>query len=500
MKTLRNNIYQDIASILCSKNNELKTTQNVVLFSRTISTYPSNKSIYCLVANRVISFIEKNVMNMNLMIEIMKDEGEDEEIVQTVEFLMNNPTIKTRAECTKLCLLLTDYVKWSKLLKVKNSFIKALDVIDEDEDDVTSMRDKINTLYKISTEIVTAYNTVNITEISHTFDSNDVDAMKTVIAEAKDARAPDKCIITGIRGLNSLLSPGYLSGCVYVFAALPGNYKSGILLKSHVDTCKFNEHIKNTTNGKTPISMYISMENSMAQTIRRLWSLLFPTADLSMFSVDEITEMINNELTSKGLRSILLYYGYREKSTKDLENIIRSFNDEENEVVAVYLDYIKRIRPGRTDAAVTSSEKAELHAIMNELKLISVEFNIPVVTGHQLNREAARQVDDIVKNGGFNKTEQALGRANISSAWEVMEVADFLALMNIENNGETKSLMIKAAKQRDLDSKTDSAITAIRHPFLSTQSFALKDDIMENVSVSIPIYFTTQHTNFMANI
>ena len=82
----------------------------------------------------------------------------------------------------------------------------------------------------------------------------------------------------------------------------------------------------------------------------------------------------------------------------------------------MYLDYIKRIRPGRTDASATSSEKSELHAIMNELKTICAEFNIPIISGHQLNREAARMVDDIVKNGGFNKTDQAMGRANVSVA------------------------------------------------------------------------------------
>jgi hypothetical protein len=81
-----------------------------------------------------------------------------------------------------------------------------------------------------------------------------------------------------------------------------------------------------------------------------------------------------------------------------------------------------------------------------------------------------------------------------------MEVADFLALMNIENNGETKMLMIKVAKQRDLDQNTDSTITAIRHPFISSQSFALKVDITENVSMSTPIYFGKQTCNYMANI
>ena len=498
MKTLRSTLYKDIASVLCSQKGELKTSQTLVLFSRAISVYPS-KSIYCLVAHRIMSFLEKNVNNIDLIVEVMKDEGEDQEIIENIMFLKSNPTITTQAECLKLCSLLADYIKWAGVLKVKDSFISTLDIIDDD-DDPEDLKDHVDLVYSVAQEIVKAYESANITAVAHTFDSADVNAMKIVVADAKDARAPDKCIITGIRGLNNLLSPGYLSGCLYIYAALPGNYKSGILLKSHVDTLKYNEHIKNTTNGKTPISMYISMENTMAQTIRRLWGVLFPTADMSMFSVDEITEMINNELTAKGMRSVILYYGYREKSTKDLETIIRSYNNDNNEVVAVFLDYIKRIRPGRTDLAVTSSEKSELHAIMNELKSICAEFNIPIISGHQLNREAARQVDDVVKNGGYNKTDQAMGRSNISVAWEVMEVADWMCLMNIENNGETKSLMLKAVKQRDLDQNTDNSITAIRHPFLSPQSFALKDDIMENVSISIPIYFGVQKLNYMAAV
>ena len=498
MKVLRTALYKDICSILCNPKNNLKTSQTIVLFSRALSTYPS-KSPYWIAAHRIISFIEKNVNSISLILEIMKEEGEDKETTEIIEQMMNNPSIHTQAECVRLCRLLADYVKWAKIIKIKGSFVKTLDIIDEDDDPV-DMKEHIEHIYNIAQEIVAAYNTANISEVSHTFDTSDADGMKVCIADAKDARSPDKCIITGIRGLNNLLSPGYLSGCLYVYAALPGNYKSGILLKSHVDTLRYNEHIKNTTGGKTPISMYISMENTMAQTIRRLWGVLFPTADMSMFTVDEICEMMDKELTAHGMRSVILYYGYREKSTKDLETIIRSYNNDSNEVVAVFLDYIKRIRPGRTDNAATASEKSELHAIMNELKNICAEFNIPIVTGHQLNREAARQVDDIVRNGGYNKTDQAMGRANVSVAWEVMEVADWMCLMNIENNGETKALMLKAVKQRDLDQNTDNSITAIRHPFISVQSFALKDDINENVSISIPVFSGVQRMNYVAAV
>ena len=82
-----------------------------------------------------------------------------------------------------------------------------------------------------------------------------------------------------------------------------------------------------------------------------------------------------------------------------------------------------------------------------------------------------------------------------------MEVADCTIAQNLENDGENKMLYMVALKQRDLDNvNADNSITAFRHPFLSVNSFALRLDIMENCSISIPVYFTKQHTNYMANI
>jgi len=496
VKTLKPSMWKNIASILLSNHDEWKTSKNMILFARAVSTYPS-KSEYYLTCERVIHYMEQNILSVPMIIETMRNEGETDDVLEVAELLSQQPTIKTLAEVQRLCTVLADYVKYAKILKVKESFLKTLDMIDEDD---ANIKTTVDTLYRISNEIVTAYNSAAFTQATCSFDSDNAEEMRNGIAEAKDARSSDKTIITGIRGLNNLLSPGYLSGCLYIYAALPGCYKSGILLQSHIDTCKYNEHIKHTTNGKTPISIYISMENTMAQTIRRVWSLLFPTADLSMFTVDEAMEMINRELTTKGFRSVILYYGYREKSTADLYDIIRGYNDDNHQVVALFLDYIKRIRSARTDAAATNSEKSELHAIMNELKTIASQFDIPVVSGHQLNRAAASAVDTVVASGGYAKTSEVLGRSQISVAWEIMEVADWLSVMNIENDGENKMLMIKAVKQRDLDSKSDVQITAIRHPFLSPDSFALRQDIMENCSISTPIYTGKHQLNYMANI
>jgi replicative DNA helicase len=495
---LKNNIYRDMLSVLVSNQKEFRSQQTIALFSRALSEYPSKSDEY-LAAHRVISYMERSINSISLIIDSMTDEGEDQELIDVIEQLNREPTITTKQEVDHLCQILGDYIRYSRVLKVKNSFIQSFDML-EDDDNV-NIRETVDTVYNLANAVSNAYNVANVSAVSHTFDTNDTEAMELVVAEAQEARAPDRVILTGIRYLNTLLSPGYLPGCLYVYAALPGNYKSGILLESHVDTCRFNEHIKATTNGKIPISIYISMENSMAQTIRRLWGILYPGADMSMYSAKEVTEMINNVLTEKGMRSVILYYGYREKSTADLANIIRSYNDEKHQVVAVYFDYIKRIRPARTDAAATSSEKAELNAIMNELKLITIQFDLPIVTGHQLNRMAQQAIDSLVQNGGYDKSNEVLNRSQIGSAFEVVEVADWLGLMQIENHRDNKTLMVKAAKQRDKDGRDNEVFTAIRHPFLSMDSFALKTDLNEKVPMSEPLYQGKQHTNFMnANI
>ena len=53
---------------------------------------------------------------------------------------------------------------------------------------------------------------------------------------------------------------------------------------------------------------------------------------------------------------------------------------------------------------------------MNELKLICSQFNIPIISGHQLNRQAAQAVDAIVLNGGYTKTNEVLGRSQVGTA------------------------------------------------------------------------------------
>lgn len=79
-----------------------------------------------------------------------------------------------------------------------------------------------------------------------------------------------------------------------------------------------------------------------------------------------------------------------------------------------------------------------------------------------------------------------------------MEVADTSIEQNIESDGDSKYLIFKAVKQRDLDQNSDNSIKAFAHPFISAQSFGLVHDINENCSLSIPLYSGTRTTNYVA--
>ena len=77
LKQLKQSIYKNILSVLVQR--QFRTSQNLILFSRILSAYPCNKGSYYITCQRTISFIERGIKDIPMIIESMKDEGEDEE-------------------------------------------------------------------------------------------------------------------------------------------------------------------------------------------------------------------------------------------------------------------------------------------------------------------------------------------------------------------------------------------------------------------------------------
>lgn len=464
------------------------------LVNKMVELFPSKVLDYLSLV-RYIGYTEKNIKSPDLIISSMIAEGEDEEIITNIQRVLKSPTIKTPQEAETLRGILEKLIKYKQCIVHKKKLMEALEEIDEN--DLNNIEGKVNNVDKEIKRFQDSIKGISNSSTSDICDSSRKESIVHAVEGAKATVDKSRMLFTGIKALNEMLSPAYLPEQLYVYVGLPGNYKSGILLTSFCDACKYNKHIveKLKPLGKKPVVIYMTMENTMAQTIRRLWSLLFPNINFATFAktatAEEMADMIHDELEQGGFEAVIMYKRYREISTYEFRDIINYYNNDEQQVVGVFFDYIKRIRPGRTDASAHESEKSELETICNECKAIASEFGIPFVTGHQLNRTAAAAVDEVCRNGK-RSSDEVLNRSQIGSAWGVQEIADMSMIVNIDTVDDDKFLMIKNIKIRDVnkteedeDDVQSGYKIAFRHPFLSPDSFSLRPDIFEPRSLSV---------------
>lgn len=487
-------------SVMISDNKLIHDHTTTFLINRMVELFPA-KFIDYISLVRYIGYYEKSIRSVELVIESMEAEGEDEEIIANIKDLMASPKIRNQQEADELRRIMEKFIKYKQLIVHSKRLKQALDEIDEN--DFSNIEEKVNNVDSAIKSYTEAVRGVNSSSISNTFDSNNRESVVQAIEGARGTINKSRMLFTGIKALNEMLSPAYLPEQFYVYAALPGNYKSGILLSSFCDACKYNNHIVEhlKTKGKKPVVIYITMENTMSQTIRRLWSLLFPNLNFYTYSTttsaEKMADMITDELESNGFEAVILYRMYREISTRELRDLINFFNSDTQQVVGVFFDYIKRIRPGRNDFSAKENEKSEIETVCNECKAIASELGIPFVTGHQLNRTAATALAEGTKNNRRG-SDELLNRSQIGSAWGVMEIADMCMLLNIDTIDDERTLMVKNVKIRDVNKTNDDEgqnefRLGFRHPFLSVDSFALRPDIKEPRSLSTPCTSGLRH-------
>lgn len=294
---------------------------------------------------------------------------------------------------------------------------------------------------------------------------------------------PTRILQTGIRALNEILSPGYLSRRLYIYMGLPAGFKSGILLKSANDIRIYNRHLPAKKPGFRKTVLFITMENSVEETVERLFNMTVTPESILNFTPKMAVKMLKKHgqmeiKTDDDINIVIKYFPNRAINTDDLYTIIDDLEDERQEVIALILDYIKRIRP----AEHAKDEKEELKNITNELKNLATELDIPVITAHQLNRSGAGSIDAAME---ANKEDLArfVGRSNVGSAWEVMENADWACIVNVEKKRDTGQFYL-TFKRIKIRYREISDLGYFNHPFVMGNRIQLMDDINMEESIS----------------
>ncbi len=429
------------------------------------------KSLELMVDSRLESY---NAIKSELM-----DDKDSDELVH--EYIKNiNVLYIGYEDSKKLIRKLDDRLRFGYVITIKEVLQEFLNAIDDDE--YSSYKDIAEDLEQLAISIVNIRRNTNSLDSEEKF-SLDPDKFDDMISAAV-TKLQDRMKIfkTGIQGLNTLLAPGYLSKRLYMYLAFPGGGKSQILLKSALDIKKYNGHVKAKDPQKRPAVLYITMENSVEETIERIFNMTVSSDDIRNYTPAQIIKKLksggNLTLTDdNNINIIITYYPNRSIDTNDLYGIIQELDDEGDEVIALILDYVKRIAPSEK----ASSEKEELKNITNELKNLATHFDIPVITAQQLNRVASSVVDAALQAKKEDVTK-LIGRDGVAGAWEIIENSDWVCVLNQEVKTETLELFMtfKLLKRRYRSSDENERMRKLEYfnqPYEPGNEIRLMDDV-----------------------
>jgi len=396
-KKALNNIYK-----LFSVIDESKYNDNPQLIARI-------KFIKVLTAKR----LEDDFENINSLVQEAIPDIEDIYVDDILKNLESYSKLNYN-ELKSISKAIEDRLKYLYIVRLKDRLYNALEKI---ETNTFNSFKEINTeLLNLCTNYINASRKVTTLDKDNSISLSDFDFDDKIMAIATALNDPARLVKTGIRTLNDMLGGGYAAKRLYIYMGLPSGFKSGVLLKSVVDTKKYNLQLKTRDPNKLPTALLVTMENYLEETIERLFNMVGPHNDIRSFTPKQVLDIIKEDggmtVTDKNNIDIVIrYFPNRSISTQDLYVLIDDLEDDNREVSIVVLDYIKRIKP----AEYGKDEKEELKNITNELKTLAIDKNIAVVSAHQLNRDAARTVDAAMQT---NKSDIArfVGRSNVGSA------------------------------------------------------------------------------------
>lgn len=441
---------------------------------------------------RLVEGFANDNMVMKYCLDDVECDGLKESILTRI---VNDEKKITHEESKYLINQIDDQLNFGYTLALKEVIQEYMNMLDAN--DIKSYKAVSKDLYQIASSII------NINRSSRSLDSDQTfslhpDAFATIVGDAvQRLKDRNRIFVTGIKRWNTILSPGYMSKRLYTYLAFPGGGKSQILLKSALDIRKYNAGIQTKDPDKRPAVLFITMENSIDETIERIFNMTTSNDDIRNFSQKQIVRKLKEEggltLSDKNNIDIIIkYYDNRAIDTNDLYGIIQDLEDEGVETIALILDYLKRIRPSEK----ANSEKEELKNITNELKCLATYFDIPVITAQQLNRVAATVVDAAIQAKKEDVT-RLIGRDGVAGAWEIIENSDVVIIINQEIKTDTGDMYMtfKLLKRRYRSSEESEKLRSLsyfNHPYDRENGIKLLDDF----DLDKPLSLTSLATQF----
>ncbi len=261
--------------------------------------------------------------------------------------------------------------------------------------------------------------------------------------------SPRRKLVTGMQGMNELLGGGYENGRCYVYFGLPGEGKSSVILNIIYQLKKFNKDYKTKDPTKRPCVVLLTMENTVTESVERLFGMATARPSMTDLSPEGAINMLREEgelyLTDESPIDIIIKFKPSNSvDTSYLYTLTEDLEDQGMEVIAMFQDYIGRIR----STEKFQDTRLEYGSIVDEFKTFAEIKDIPVITVAQLNRDASKHIDE-GRKASKSDLVRLIGRSNISESMLILNNIDagFLIAPEVTQNGE-KYLGVQRIKIR----------------------------------------------------
>ena len=318
------------------------------------------------------------------------------------------------------------------------------------------------------------------------------ETMTTMVTDAwNEVTSTYRKLVTGMQGFNQLIGGGFENTRVYLFLGLTGAGKSMTLLNIVRQIKQYNPNYKTKDPTKIPCVVILTMENTVTETIQRLFQI---STGEDFAKQDSPEEALNKLLTTGQLYLstespidiIIKYEPNKSKDTGYLYTMADDLEDEGYEIIALVLDHAKRIRSVERNTDV----RLELGDIINELKTFAMLRDIPVITNSHLNRDAARTIDE---SAGKSKSDltRMLGKSNIGESMLMLDNVDFAAIVNPEYDKNGRKWMVF----REIKTRVKIMREYICQPFDTENEIKLIEDFY----APLPVFRETMYDEPVMN-
>lgn len=330
------------------------------------------------------------------------------------------------------------------------------------------------------------------------FSMEDTDKLKELFSDYLRAISnKSRFVKAGIKWFNDTFS-GFEKDRFYLFLAASGRGKSVVLLNTAIWAIKYNTYEDVTKAGQIPISLYLTLENTITETLVRLLGYtggkkLTEDFKKGRISVEEVTKIINSEIVNAKdpNNSAKLAIEYRNKGTQSMEDINKIIDDLEadgkHKVVFVAIDYIENIK---SDYVKKDDVRMSLAQLGTEFSNMAKNRALPVVSAMQMNREATVKIESGTDNlEEYFKSIKSVGASNVAESLKLIQLVDlaiFIDKRKSEIPGDPDSLTFRIVKQR-VDLNGPNSTRMHTHSFQKENGIRLEEDVYDAVSKSTPI-------------